>query len=472
LVQATTSRPALDVTADGIGVVSHAGTRLLADVADAVGLSHAFGDALGRYTPARRVRHEPGRVLTDVAVMLADGGEAISDLAVLRDQQAVFGDVASTPTVWRLLDSIDEEVLADLQTARARARERAWLMRTEAGRALPASRAGGRDIDGLVIDLDATLITAHSDKEGAAGNYKGGYGYHPLLAFLDNTGEALAGQLRSGNAGSNTAADHIAVFDAALIQLPDTQVHGQRLLVRTDGAGASKDFLCHLGDVGNERGLQIHYSVGYPVTAAVRAAIGLVPDEVWTPAWDDDGYAREDADVAEVTGLLGDLDSFGWPPGMRVIVRREHAQPGAQLTLDAHLDGWRYQCFATNTDAGPLGLLEARHRAHARVEDRIRIGKDLGLARLPSRQFNINAVWLQLALTAADLIAWTQTILLDGELAKAEPKKLRYRILHIAARITRGQRRTRLRLPQHWAWTAALHAAFTRLAALPRPRRI
>jgi hypothetical protein len=451
-------------------VVSHAGTRLVADVADAVGLSAAFGDALGGYGPTRRVRHDPGRILTDLAVMLTDGAVTISGLAVLRDQPDVFGDVASTPTVWRLLDAIDDTVLTELAVARARARERAWLMRAEAGRRLPASRAGGREIAGLVIDLDATLVTAHSDKEGAAGNYKGGYGYHPLLAYLDNTSEALAGMLRPGNAGSNTATDHITVFDAALTQIPDTELSGQRLLVRADGAGASKEFLHHLDQVGDERGLVVQYSVGFALTAAVREAIAAVPAGVWNPAWDDDGHGRDDADVAELTGLLPDLAAAGWPHGMRVIVRRERPHPGAQLTLDEHLDGWRYQCFATNTPAGPLGLLEACQRAHARVEDRIRIGKDLGLGRLPSRQFNINAVWLQLALTAADLLAWTQTILLDGELAKAEPKKLRYQLLHVAARITRGQRRTRLRLPElcqaFWTGSLVLSGGGCRLVVL------
>ncbi len=331
--------------------------------------------------------------------------------------------------------------------------------------------AAGREIPGLVIDLDATLITTHSEKEHTAGNFKGGYGYHPLLAFLDNTGEALAGVLRPGNAGSNTATDHVDVVDAALAQIPDTELHGQPVLVRADGAGASKQWLCHLAGLRTDTGLDLNYSVGFTTSGKVRDAIGALPELAWTPACNADGEPRDGADVAELTGLLPDLTCAGWPQGMRVLVRRERPHPGAQLTL-ADVDGWRYQCFATDTTIGQLAWLEARHRAHARVEDRIRCGKDLGLGRPPSRQFNINAVWLELALTAADLIAWTQTILLHGDLASAEPKTLRYRFLHVAARLARGQRRTRLRLPSTWPWTDALMAAFTTLAALPRPLRI
>ena len=472
-MQATTSRPVLKVSADGVGVVSHAGTRLIADVADAVGLSAAFADAFSAAGGTRRrVVHDPGRVLTDVAVMLADGGEAIGDLAVLRDQPDVFGPVASVPTAWRVLDSIDERLLGELRQARARARERAWMLRCEAGRGLPTCFAGGRTIPGLVMDLDATLITTHSEKENTAGNYKGGFGYHPLMAFLDNTGEALAGVLRPGNAGSNTAADHITVTDAALAQIPDGQRYGQPILVRADGAGASKKWLWHLRELGTQPGVDLDYSVGFTMTAAIREAIGLLPEAVWTPAWDDEGFPVEFADVAELTGILPQLAGHGWPPGMRVLVRRERPHSGAQLNLFEEANGWRYRCFVTNTPTGQLGWLEARHRAHARVEDRIRCGKDVGLGRLPSRQFNINCVWLELALAAADLIAWTQTILLTGELAKAEPKMLRYRLLHVAARLTRGQRRTRMRLPASWPWKTQILEAFHTLAGLPRPMRI
>jgi hypothetical protein len=456
-------------TTDGTGVVSHAGSRLLGDVADGCGVTAALSDALAGLRE-RRSGHDPGRVLSDVAVMLAGGGEAISDLAVLRDQPEVFGSVASTATAWRVLDAVDDDLLAVVRDARARARERAWLLRTEAGRALPASRAAGRDLAGLVLDVDATLVDCHSEKESAAANFKGGFGYHPILVWLDNTNEALAGLLRPGNAGANTAADHITALDLALAQIPDTVRHGTPILVRADGAGCSRQTLAHVRSLRDQRGLDVQFSVGFTMTERVQQAILALPERAWIPAVDADGELREAADVAELTGMLPNLAAAGWPDGIRVIVRREQPHPGAQLTFsDVH--GYRFQAFATDTPVGQLAQLEARHRAHARVEDRIRCAKDTGLSRFPSRQFNLNAVWLELALLACDLIAWTQTILLDGELAKAEPKALRYRLLHVAARITRGQRRLWLRIAEHWPWRHQLAAAFARLSTLLRPLR-
>lgn len=458
------------MTTDGRGVVSHAGTRLLADVVDAAGVSAALSDALAGLRE-RRCGHDPGRVLTDVAVLLADGGEAISDLAVLRDQPQLFGRVASTATAWRVLDGVDDAALDRVRAARAEARKRAWLLRAEAGRDIPASRAGGRDWPGLVLDVDATLVDCHSEKELAAPNFKGGFGFHPVLVWLDNTNEALAGLLRAGNAGANTATDHMHVLDAAVAQLPDSHRYGTPILVRADGAGCSKAWLAHLRSLRDEHGLQVQFSVGFTMTEKVQDAILALPEIAWTPAVEADGEIRDGADVAELTGLLPDLTCAGWPDGMRVIVRRERPHPGAQLTFsDVH--GYRFQAFATDTQVGQLAHLEARHRAHARVEDRIRNAKDTGLGRFPSRQFNINAVWLELSLLACDLIAWTQTILLDGELARCEPKALRYRLLHVAARFTRGQRRLWLRIAEHWPWRHQLAVAFARLAKLPRPLRM
>jgi hypothetical protein len=472
LVQATTSSPPITVTADGRGVVSHVGSRLLQDVAAACGLDARMAEVAG-CGRVRRSAHEPGRVLTDLAVMLADGGVAISDLAVLREQPGLFGPVASTPTAWRTLQGLaarGQDGLRELRAARAGVRERAWLARAELGRAVPAVRAGGRTWRGLVIDVDATLVTAHSEKESAAPTFKGGFGFHPLLAFLDNTNEALAAILRPGNAGANTAADHIRVTDLALAQIPDAERHGQPILVRADGAGATKAWLTHLKALRAEHGIDLDYSVGFTMTDPVQAAILALPEHAWTPAVRVDGKLRDGGDVAELTGLLPahgvDLTGNGWPPGIRVIVRRERPHPGAQLTFsDVH--GYRFQTFATNTAVGQLAALEARHRAHARVEDRIRCGKDTGFGRFPSRHFAINAVWLELALTAVDLLAWTQTMLLDGDLAMAEPKTLRHRLLHVAARITRGQRRTWIRVQATWPWARDLAAAFSRLRRLP-----
>jgi hypothetical protein len=455
------------VTTDGRGVASHAGSRLLVDLAEVTGLTQAFSEVLGGLRE-RRSAHDPGRVLVDLAVMLADGGEAISDLSVLRDQPQLFGAVASTATAWRLLAAIDEPLLAALRHARARGRERLWVQREETGRGLPAASAAAREIPGLVFDLDASLVEVHSEKESAAATFKGGFGYHPLLCWLDNTGEALAGRLRPGNSGANTATDHIAVLDDALAQIPDQYRHGTPILIRTDGAGCSKQFLAHVRDL-RERGVQTQFSVGFTMTEKVKDAIDALPAWGWTPAIEADGEPRDGAEVAELTGLLPGLVEAGWPAGIRVIVRRERPHPGAQLSLFDRDHGLRYQCFATDTPHGQLAHLEARHRAHARVEDRIRCGKDTGLDRFPSRQFAINAVWLELALLAADLIAWCQTTLLTGDLAKCEPKALRYRLLHVAARITRGQRKLFVRIAEHWPWRFELAAAFARLANLPQP---
>jgi hypothetical protein len=474
-VQRIASYPKVTVSADGRGVCSHVGSRLLADVAATVGVGEAFDAAVGGGRK-RRSAHAPGRVLADLAVMLADGGVAIGDLAVLRDQPDLFGPVASTATAWRVLDSVGESLLDHVKLARTVARERAWLLRGEAGRSIPAVRCAGTVVPGLVIDLDATLVTCHSEKQGCAATFKHGYGYHPLLAWLDNTGEALAGMLRPGNANANTAADHITLTDEALAQIPDEHRQGTPILIRADGAGATKAWLAHLRSLREQRSLEIEFSVGFTLTNQLKDAIGLLPETAWTVAVTAAGEPRPAdesglpvAQVAELTGLLPGLVAAGWPDRMRVLVRRERPHPGAQLSVFEAHDGWRYQCLATDTPVGQLAFLEVRHRAHARVEDNIRTAKQTGLGRFPSREFAINAVWLQLALTAADLIAWTQTILLDGALAKVEPKLLRYRLLHTAARIVRRGRRTFVNIAASWPWAEDLAAAFTRLAGIRQP---
>jgi len=273
---------------------------------------------------------------------------------------------------------------------------------------------------------------------------------------LDNTGEALAAVLRPGNAGSNTATDHIAVTDLALAQLPDAQRHGVPILVSADGAGATRAWLAHLR-AQRATGVDLEFSVGFTMTVTVQTAILALAKQAWTQAINADGSLRDGADVAELTGMLGDLTAAGWPAGMRVIVRRERPHPGAQLSF-TDVDGWRFQAFATDTRIGQLAHLEARHRAHARVEDRIRCAKNTGLNRLPSRQFAINAAWVELALTAADLIAWTQTTLLHGDLTVAEPATF---ALPAAAR----------RRPDHPRTTTAVRAHRLRLALARATRR-
>ncbi|MFB6398341.1 IS1380 family transposase [Polymorphospora lycopeni] len=463
-MKATATRPKITVTGDGRGVVGHAGTRLLADLADATGLTSAFSQALAGLRQ-RQGGHDPGRIAVDLALMLADGGQAIADLAVLRNQQALFGPVASDPTAWRLLSQLDATMVAELRAARAHAREIAWAQHAETRGDLPQTVAAGQQVNGLVLDIDATIVICHSEKESATRTWKKTFGFHPLLCFLDNTGEALAGLLREGRAGSNTATDHITVLDQALAQIPDAVRHGTPILLRSDSAGSSHGFLAHIRSL-RERHLDIRFSIGAAITEPVREAIRAATG--WVPAIDTDGDLRDHAEVCEITGSF---DATGWPEGTRFLVRWERPHPGAQLSLFDTIEGWRHQVVATDTPAGNGSIqhLEARHRAHARVEDRIRCGKTTGFGRFPSRVFAINQAWLQLALTGIDLLAWTQTLLLDGDLATTEPKKLRYRLLHVAARITRTARRTRLAIAANWPWTDALTSAFSRLAALPRP---
>jgi hypothetical protein len=433
----------VEVTADGAGLVSHAGTALLAQVADKVGLTGALSLRLAVLKQRRR-GHDLGRVIRDVAVMLADGGECVSDLGAMRDQHALFGKVASDSTAFRVIDRVaSEELVGELRAAHARARERFWELHGAPER--------------LTIDVDATLITAHSEKEKAAGNYKGGYGFHPLQVYLDETREALGGLLRPGNAGSNTAEDHKTVIDMALRQIPERYIESIEILVRADSAGATHGFVdyCREGEM--------RFSVGYELTAQVRAAILEIPEDAWVPALDQDGSERNNGEVAEITDMV-DLSS--WPQGSRLIVRRERPHPGAQLSFTDH-DGYRFQAILTDQDDEDIAIIECRHRQHAHVEDRIRDDKDTGLSKFPFKEFQLNEVWLEIVMLAHDLIVWTQALLLDGELAKAEPKRLRYRLLHVAGRLAFSGRRAKLHLQHTWPWAIDLLAAVHKLKALP-----
>ena len=435
------TRPRLLVTADGTHVVGHAGARLLSDLADAMGLTDALSAAMAP-TKCRARGHDRGQVVADLAVMIADGGDAISDLAVLRDQPDLFGEVASTPTAWRTLEAIDDGALERIATARAEARRQVW--------------AAGADPGFYVIDFDGTLITSHSEKEGAAPTYKRGFGHHPLLAFLDATGEALAGILRPGNAASNTTADHVELLGLALAQLPiDPTI--VEVVARADSAALTHGFIDAC------RAAHVRCSVGFDLTAQVRAACLAVPARRWIPAVTADGHdEREGAQVAEITDLL---DLSRWPEGTRAIVRREEPHPGAQLTF-TDADGHRFQVFITDQTDPDIAYLEALQRGRGRAEKQICNLKDTGLTNLPSADFAINAAWLTTALIAHDLLAWCRLVALDGDLARAEPKRLRYCLLHAAAVIARSGRRTRLRLATGWPWADELVAAFTRVHEL------
>jgi hypothetical protein len=443
-------------------MVPLAGSAAVRLLADRVGLTGALSAALVRanFVPF----DDRGQVLTDLATVLVAGGEAIADIDTLRNQESLLGPVASPATVWRALDEITPAGLKRIGAARARVRRHVWAQFRSG---VPAAPVMGTDLgDLIVLDIDATLVTAHSEKEQAAANFKGGFGFHPLGVWCDNTHELLAVRLRPGNANANHAQDHIDVLTEGIGQIPAS--HRRTILVRADTAGASHQLLDWLASQDRVRGRSVDYSIGFPVNKgiAVHDAIHAVPEQAWTPALDADGDVRDGAGVAELTGLL---DLGKWPAGMRVIVRREKPHPGAGLTLFEQADGWRYQAFATNTAHGQLAFLEARHRAHARVEDRIRVAKDTGLGRFPSREFTINQVWIQIAAIAADLVAWLQLIALDHDLAKAEPKLLRFRLLHVPARLTRSGRQRQLRLPAHWPWASRIAAAFAAIMAIPEP---
>jgi len=440
--------------------VAHAGSAGLRFLADRIGLTGELSTALARrgFVP----RHDRGQVLTDVAVMLADGGEAIADIDVLRHQSPLLGSVASAPTVWRTLAALSTARRGRIDAARARVRRHVWSLLPDG---LPASRVADTDLgDVVVLDVDATIVIAQSEKESATPTFKGSFGFHPIGVWCDNTTELLAARLRPGNAGANTTADHLEVLAAAITQIPRSR--RRDLLIRADGAGASHGLLDWLTEQNQIRGRRVQYSIGFALTEALRQAIMLVPATVWTPALDADGGVRAGGDVAELTGLL---NLSAWPAGMRVIVRRERPHPGAQLSMFEERDGYRYQAFVTNTATGQLPFLEARHRAHARVEDRIRHAKDTGLGRFPSRDFAINTAWLSAVAIAADLVAWLRLLALTGPLATAEPKALRYRLLHVPARLTRSARRRHLRIPATWPWVDDLVAVFARVAAIPLP---
>jgi hypothetical protein len=432
----------VEVTADGEGLVSHAGPALLAELADRAGLTGGLSEALA-CTRERRSAHDPGRVLVDVAVMLADGGDCVTDLDAYRGQERLFGARASERTTHRVLKSVDESLLGEIRAARAAARARVW-------------DAGARP-ETITFNIDATLLTAYSDKERAAGNDKHGYGFHPLGCWLDETGEPLAVILRPGNAGSNTAEDHFTVLGLALAQIPAADLD-REMLVRTDIGGCTHAFTADCREAG------IRFSVGYELTDTVRQAILEVPEVQWVQAIDADG---EDRDGAWVCELSDRVDLSSWPDGSRLICRRERPHPGAQFQIfDEH--GYRHTCSLTDQEGEDIAALEVRHRGRARVEDSIRAGKDTGMRNLPHHAFQHNQTWLELSLIAEDLLCWTRLVCLTGDLARAEPKRLRHCLLHIAGKLIRHVRRTQLRLDRDWPWSDALASAFRRLRATPQ----
>ena len=453
-------------------LVTSSGAVLMNETIRVAGLLSALSRALRPWQPAR-AHHDPGKVLLDVAVSVALGGDCLADVAAVRAQRDLFGVVASDPTVSRLFAALavdtaaTDAAVAALRVARAAARERVWSRRRPL-----AGTSGTRDGGQVIVDIDATVVTAHSDKEGAEPTHKMSYGFAPMCAFVDHgehgTGETLALDLRPGKASPFTSADHISVLEAALEQLPLAE-RGQ-VLVRADAGGASKAFVHHLTDAG------LQYSIGFPAHGPVQAAIETIPEQAWVAALGSDGAPREGAQVAELTAWMPtpvkptrSPAKYGpqeWPRGMRVIARRERPHPGAQLRLTDH-NGWRITCFATNTRGSgwTLPVLEVRHRQRARAEDRIRCLKDTGLRNLPFHSFRANRIWLEVVALAGDLIAWTQTLAFDRHqpARKWEPKRFRFRLLAVAGRIIRTGRQRRLRLPHHWPWNHVITTGWASL---------
>lgn len=433
-------------------LLSSAGAALLLETARSIGLGQALSERLSPWRSTRG-RHDPGKVVLDLAVAIALGGDCLADLGVVRAQPDLFGDVASDPTVSRLIATLAADAPAALdavRAARARCRERVWTM----DRPVPA--------DGpIIVDLDATIVLAHSEKEGATPTWKRTFGFHPLLAFVDHgpggAGEPVAGLLRIGKATANDAADHISVLTDALAQIPAQD--RSRVLVRGDSGAGVHGFVHHIHALG------LQYSVGIYAHARVADALAVLPRQAWRAAIDADGAPRDGAQVAELTRWLRPSRD-PWPAGMRVIARREQPHPGAQLRL-TDADGWRITLFATNVGGGRIAELELTHRLRARAEDRIRCLKDTGLRNLPLHDFAANQIWLELVALAADLIAWTQHLAFTGTAARCwEPKRLRLRLLSVAGRVVHTGRREWLRLPRGWPWNDHLLAGFTRLNAL------
>jgi Transposase DDE domain group 1 len=453
-VKNTSRRPKITVTADGSGLVSQAGAVLLTQALRVTGLDVGLSAGLARWRAPRAV-HDPGKIVADLAVTLALGGDCLADIAMLRAEPGLFGPVASDPVVSRLVSGLAADApraLKAIRAARAAARERAWEL---AGDAAPGADGGL-----VTVDIDATIVTSCSEKEQAMPTWKKTYGHHPLTVFADHgpggSGEPLAVMLRAGNAGSNTASDHVEAARLALAQLP--RHLRRRVLIRTDSSGGTHDFLKWLARPGR----RLAYSVGFTITEDIQDAILKIPASAWTPAYDADGLVRPGAWVAEITGMT-DLSS--WPKGMRLIVRKERPHPGAQLRF-TDIDGHRFTCFATDTKGGQLADLELRHRRRARCEDRIRCAKDTGLRNLPLHGYAQNQIWCEIVALACELLAWMQMLALTGEARHWEPKRLRLRLFSAAGRIVRGSRRRRIRLAANWPWAQQITTAITRLQAL------
>ena len=440
------------VIPDAKNLVSHAGAALLAELADRSGLTEAMSEAMEDCGISWHT-HDPGVVLTHLAVAIADGADCLADIAALKEQEDLFGPVASVATAWRAVHATTVFELRAIPLALATARERVWAAEPPVGP--------------MIWDFDSTLVNVSSEKEDAAATYQRGFGFNPLGAWCDNTKEPLGAMLRPGNAAPGNTDDHFELLEQVVRSVPPEYALGHEedddpalvvhpILVRADSAGASHRFVQSLS-IAN-----FDYSIGFPISGSVRDALLLAQEEDWVRATELGGGIRDGAEVIELTEIC---ELKGWPTDMRVISRRERPHPGAQLSLfDTHA-GWRHTCFITNTEGDDIAALELRHRGHARVEDRVRCWKACGLANLPFDGFCANEAWVAVSVIAGALLAWSQMTCFDGALAKAEPKTMRYRVLHVAALLVHRGRDLIMRLDETWPWASELATAFTRLRA-------
>ncbi len=434
------------VTGGGGQVAAHAGLFVLGRFADGLGLCEALSAAVpaaGERAPV----HDRGKVLVHLLLMLAGGGEACADIEHLRAQRVLFGEVASDSTLYRTLRGLGPDVLEGLASAVAGVRAGVWERRGDVSGSSP-----------VVLDIDSTLVEVHSEnKAQAAAHFKGGFGFHPMLCVTDD-GEPLAVMLRPGNAAANSIGDHIEVLDAAVAQLPaavaaghrehdDAELAVRRLQLRVDAAGCS----IHIAAACRDRNTEFFMTArsNNQVTAAIDD--NRIDTEIWQSALDARGEPAERAQVAELTSFV---DLSDWPDKTRFITRREPRHPGAQRTL-FDSGAWRYRGFYTDA-AGDPAELDAHHRAHARIENTIADLKDSGLARMPFSDYNANTAWAAMVAFSLTLIRWFQQLRLDGPLAKAAPKRLRWQLWHAPARLVRSSRKWTLRLLHWWPATPQL----------------
>jgi hypothetical protein len=450
----TTSTLRARIETGGDGVAAHVGLHALGRFADALELGAGLSERIVP-TGERLPLHDRGKVLVHAMLTLAGGGDACSDVEFLRAQPALFGPVPSDSTLYRTYRQIDTATLAGLWEAMGEVRADVWS----------AVDTG----EPVVLDIDASLVEIHSEnKEGTAATYKGGFGFHPMFCFADATGETLAARLRPGNANANASADHLAVLDDAIGQLPSEIAAGHHVgddpstavrpvMVRTDSAGATHGFVdgCRARNVG--------FAVVARKTARIHAAISKIADDDdrWAPALTQAGEPRPGAAVCEVTDLI---DLSHWPEGTRLIVRREPLHPGAQQTLFPSLE-FRYWGHYTDQHGDPVAL-DQHIRAHAHVEDHIRRLKDSGLDRFPFVDLDANRARLAIVAFAADLVRWFQLICVDGPLAIAEPKTLRWQLWHTPARLIRRARQHIVRILDDWPTADTLERAYKRIALL------